>query len=210
MGGVLAIEIRLWKTKHLHQKLMLGLSPLVTICVFCACWALLMEGAISRLVTNGLDLLSDVLKEEVMRQVERMQMELEHKLNIMVKVLAIASSTLSCFNLMALASITIKSRFTSWLMLPHLFTGSVPAIFFFLLPWLILSFTPLSPNFPSLMAASALLIALFRALLQEFDTLFNLSKLLPAQSKSGLRVWRNIVPDIETDRVFLVSRSVDN
>jgi hypothetical protein len=62
----------------------------------------------------------------------------------------------------------------------------------------------------SLMAASALLIALFRALLQEFDTLFYLSKLLPAQSKSGLRVWRNIVPDIETDRVFLVSRSVDN
>merc|ERR1712109_418078 len=81
---------------------------------------LLMEGAISRLVTNGLNLLSDVLKEEVMRQVEQMQMELEHKLNIMVKVLAIASSTLSCFNLMALASITIKSRFTSWLMLPHL------------------------------------------------------------------------------------------
>ena len=197
--------------KNLHQKLMLGLSSLVTICVFCACWALLMEGAISRLVTNGLDLLSDVLKEEVMRQVERMQMELEHKLNIMVKVLAIASSTLSCFNLMALASITIKSRFTSWLMLPHLLTGSLPAIFFFLLlPWLILSFTPLSLNFASLMAASALLIALFRALLQEFDTLFNLSKILPAQSKSGLRVWRNIVPDIETDRVFLVSRSVDN
>merc|ERR1712107_303605 len=99
-----AIEIRLWKMKHLHQKLMLGLSSLVTICVFCACWALLMEGAISRLVTDGLDLLSDVL------------------------------------------------------------------------------------NFPSLMAASALLIALFRALLQEFDTLFNLSKLLSAQSKSGLRV----------------------
>merc|ERR1712156_13855 len=135
-------EIRLWKMKNLHQKLMLGLSSLVSICVFCSCWALLMEGAISRLVTNGLDLLSDVLKEEVMRQVERMQMELEHKLNIM--------------------------------------------------------------------AASALLIALFRALLQEFDTLFNLSKILPAQSKSGLRVWRNIVPDIETDRVFLVSRSVDN
>merc|ERR1711877_24750 len=205
-----ALEIRAWEMKNLHHKLMLGLSSLVSICVFCACWALLMEGAISRLVTDGLDLLSDVLKEEVMRQVERMQMELEHKLNIMVKVLAIASSTLSCFNLMALASITIKSRFTSWLMLPHLFTGSVPAIFFFLLPWLILSFTPLSLNFPSLMAASALLIALFRALLQEFDTLFNLAKILPAQSKSGLRVWRNIVPDIETDRVFLVSRSVDN
>merc|ERR1711963_1225691 len=151
---------------------MLGLSSLVTICVFCACWALLMEGAISRLVTDGLDLLSDVLKEEVMRQVERMQMELEHKINIIVKVLAIASSTLSCFNLMALASITIKSTFTS-----------------------------LSLNFPSLMAASAFLIALFRALLQELNTLFNLSKILPAQSKSGLRVWRNIVPDIETDRV---------
>merc|ERR1711972_1159883 len=196
-------EIRLWKMKNLHQKLMLGLSSLVSICVFCACWALLMEGAISRLVTNGLDLLSDVLKEEVMMQVE-------HKINIMVKVLAIASSTLSCFNLMALASITIKSRFTSWLMLPHLLTGSLPAIFFFLLPWLILSFTSLSLNFASLMAASALLIALFRALLQEFDTLFNLAKILPAQSKSGLRVWRNIVPDIETDRVFLVSRSVDN
>merc|ERR1711872_752760 len=205
-----AIEIRLWKMKHLHQKLMLGLSSLVTICVFCACWALLMEGAISRLVTDGLDLLSDVLKEEVMRQVERMQMELEHKLNIMVKVLAIASSTLSCFNMMALASITIKSMFTSWLMLPHLLTCSLPAIFFFLLPWLILSFTSLSLNFPSLMAASAFLIALFRALLQELNTLFNLSKILPAQSKSGLRVWRNVVPDIETDRVFLVSRSVDN
>merc|ERR1719150_1585404 len=109
-----------------------------------------------------------------------------------------------------MASITIKSRFTSWLMLPHLLTGSLPAIFFFLLPWLILSSSPLSLNFPSLMAASALLIALFRALLQESDTLFNLSKNLPAQSKSGLRVWRNIVPDIETDRGFLVSRSVDN
>merc|ERR1712088_884748 len=200
---------RAWKMKNLHHKWMLGLSSLVSICVFCACWALLMEGAISRLVTDGLDLLSDVLKEEVMWQVEQKQMELEHKINIMVKVLAIASSTLSCFNLMALASITIKSRFTSWLMLPHLFTGSLPAIFF-LLPWLILSSTPLSLNFPSLMAASALLIALFRALLQEFDTLFNLAKILPAQSKSGLRVWRNIVPDIETDRVFLVSRSVDN
>merc|ERR1712223_945242 len=173
-------EIRLWKMKNLHHKWMLGLSSLVSICVFCACWALLMEGAISRLVTNGLNLLSDVLKEEVMRQVEQKQMELEHKINIMVKVLAIASSTLSCFNLMALASITFKSRFTSWLMLPHLLTGSLPAIF------------------------------LFRALLQEFDTLFNLSNILPAQSKSGLRVWRNIVPDIETDRVFLVSRSVDN
>merc|ERR1719150_1745257 len=91
----------------------------------------------------------------------------------------------------------------------HHMTFDPPAIFFFLLPWLILSFAPLSLNFPSLMAASALLIALFRALLQEFDTLFNLSKILPAQSKSGLRVWRNIVPDIETDRVFLVSRSVD-
>merc|ERR1712007_165767 len=191
----MGIEIRLWKMKNLHHKLMLGLSSLVSICVFCSCWALLMEGAISRLVTDGLDLLSDVLKEEVMWQGEQKQMELEHKINIMVKVLAIASSTLSCFNLMALASITIKSRFTSWLMLPHLFTGSLPAIFFFLLPWLILNFT-------SLMAASALLIALFRALLQEFDSLFNLSKILPAQSKSGLRVWRNIVPDIETDRVI--------
>merc|ERR1711962_1902483 len=130
-------EIRLWKMKNLHQRLMLGLSSLVSICVFCACWALLMEGAISKLVTNGLDLLSDVLKEEVMRQVEQKQME--HKINIMVKVLAIASSTLSCFNLMALASITIKSRFTSWLMLPHLLTGSLPAIFFFLPPWIILS-----------------------------------------------------------------------
>merc|ERR1712012_1227196 len=196
-----------WKMKNLHQKLILGLSSLISICVFCACWALSMEGAISRLVSNGLGLLSDVLKEEVMQQ---KQMELELKINIMVKVLAIASSTLSCFNMMALASITIKSMFTSWLMLPHLLTGSLPAIFFFLLPWLILSFTSLSLNFPSLMAASALLIALFRALLQEFDNLFNLSKILPAQSKSGLRVWRNIVPDIETDRVFLVSRSVDN
>merc|ERR1712126_393603 len=160
----MGLEIRPRKMKNLHHKLMLGLSSLVSICVFCACWALLMEGAISRLVTNGLNLLNDVLKEEVMRQVEQMQMELEHKLNIMVKVFAIASSTLSCFNLMALASITIKSRFTSWLMLPHLFTGSLPAIFFFLLPWLILSFAPL-------MAASALLIALFRALLQEFRAL---------------------------------------
>merc|ERR1712223_1406176 len=141
--GALAIEIRAWKMKNLHHKWMLGLSSLVSICVFCACWALLMEGAISRLVTNGLDLLNDVLKEEVMRQGEQMQMELEHKLNIMVKVLAIASSTLSCFNLMALTSITIKSRFTTWLMLPHLFTGSLPAIFFFLLPWVILSFAPL-------------------------------------------------------------------
>merc|ERR1711936_720385 len=193
-------EIRAGKMKNLHHKWMLGLSSLVSICVFFSCWALLMEGAISRLVNNGLDLLSDVLKEEVMRRVEQKQMELEHKINIMVKVLAIASSTLSCFNLMALASSTITSRFTSWLMLPHLFTGSLPAIFFF----------PLPCNFPSSMAASALLIALFRALLQEFDTLFNLAKILPAQSKSGLRVWRNIVPDIETDRVFLVSRSVDN
>merc|ERR1712165_14430 len=208
--GVLAIEIRAWKMKNLHHKLMLGLSSLVSICVFCSCWALLMEGAISRLVTNGLDLLSDVLKEEVMWQVQQKQMELKLRINIIVKVLAIVSSTLSCFNLMALASITIKSRFTSWLILPHLFTGSLPAIFFFLLPWLILSSSPISLNFPSLMAVSALLIALFRALLQEFDTLFNLSNILPAQSKSGLRVWRNIVPDIETDRVFLVSRSVDN
>merc|ERR1711936_324900 len=129
-------EIRAGKMKNLHHKWMLGLSSLVSICVFFSCWALLMEGAISRLVTNGIDLLSDVLKEEVMWQVEQKQMELEHKINIMVKVLAIASSTLSCFNLMALASITIKSRLTSWLMLPHLFTGSLPAIFFFLLPCL--------------------------------------------------------------------------
>merc|ERR1712013_883355 len=58
-----------WKMKNLHQKLMLGDSSLVGICVFCSCWALLMEGAISRLVTDGLKMLSDVLKEDVMRQV---------------------------------------------------------------------------------------------------------------------------------------------
>merc|ERR1712113_741986 len=61
-------EIRAWKMKNLHHKLMLGLSSLVSICVFCACWALLMEGAISRLVTDGLDLLSDVLKEGKLRE----------------------------------------------------------------------------------------------------------------------------------------------
>merc|ERR1711971_487352 len=84
------------------------------------------------------------------------------------------------------------------------------SIFVFLLPCTILSFfQPLTLNFPSVMAFSALLICLFRILIQEFETLVSLAQHMQDRKVSGLRVWRNIVPDIETDRVFLVSRPMD-
>ena len=195
--------------KNLQQTSLLFLSSLASICLFCTCWALLLDGAISRLLTVLLDLLGDVLKEEVMRYLDQRHMELVDTVTTLVKVLAVASSSFSCFNLLALASISIKHRLAHWLMLPHLLTGSLSSVFVFLLPCAILSFQPLLLDFPSVMAFSALLICLFRILLQEFDTLASLAQHMQDRKVSGLRVWRNIVPDIETDRVFLVSRPVD-
>merc|ERR1711971_1004569 len=171
---------------------------------------LLLDDALSRLITVLLDLLRDVLKEEVMRYLDQRQMELVDTVRTLVKVLAVASSSFSCFNLLALVSISMKHRLAHWLMLPHLLTGSLFSIFVFLLPCTILSFfQPLTLNFPSVMAFSALLICLFRILIQEFETLVSLAQHMQDRKVSGLRVWRNIVPDIETDRVFLVSRPVD-
>jgi len=197
--------------KNLQQISLLSLSSLASICLFCACWALLLDDALSRLITVLLDLLRDVLKEEVMRYLDQRQMELVDTVRTLVKVLAVASSSFSCFNLLALVSISIKKhRLAHWLMLPHLLTASLSTIFLFLLPCTILSFfQPLTLNFPSLMAFLALLICLFRILIQEFETLVSLAQCVQDRKASGLRVWRNIVPDIETDRVFLVSRPVD-
>jgi len=197
--------------KNLQQISLLSLSSLASICLFCACWALLLDDALSRLITVLLDLLRDVLKEEVMRYLDQRQMELVDTVRTLVKVLAVASSSFSCFNLLALVSISIKKhRLAHWLMLPHLLTASLSTIFLFLLPCTILSFfQPLTLNFPSVMAFSALLICLFRILIQEFETLVSLAQHMQDRKVSGLRVWRNIVPDIETDRVFLVSRPVD-
>jgi len=196
--------------KNLQQISLLSLSSLASICLFCACWALLLDDALSRLITVLLDLLRDVLKEEVMRYLDQRQMELVDTVRTLVKVLAVASSSFSCFNLLALVSISMKHRLAHWLMLPHLLTGSLFSIFVFLLPCTILSFfQPLTLNFPSVMAFSALLICLFRILIQEFETLVSLAQHMQDRKVSGLRVWRNIVPDIETDRVFLVSRPVD-
>ena len=194
--------------KNLQQISLLSLSSLASICLFCSCWALLLDGALSRQVTVLLDLLRDVLKEEVMLYLDEKQIQLVDTVTTVVKVMAVASSSFSCFNLLALASISIKHRLAHWLMLPHLLTGSLSAIFAFILPCAIMSFQPLSFNFPSMMASLALLICLLRILLQEFDTLASLSRNVQDRKLSGLRVWRNIVPDIETDRVFLVSRPV--
>ena len=195
--------------KNMKQVSLLGLSSVASICVFSACWALLLDGSVSRQVTGLLDLLSDVLKEDVMRYLEQRQMELVDTITTMVKVLAVVSSSFSCFNLMALASISIKHRLAHWLMFPHILTSCLSTIFVFLLPCVFVSFQPLSLNFPSVMAFSAFLICLLRILLQEFDALAYLGQIMADKKKSGLQVWRNIVPDIETDRVFLVSRPVD-
>merc|ERR1711974_199235 len=148
------------RMKNMKQVSLLGLSSVASICVFSACWALLLDGSVSRQVTGLLDLLSDVLKEDVMRYLEQRQMEL---------------------------------------------VDTITTIFVFLLPCVFVSFQPLSLNFPSVMAFSAFLICLLRILLQEFDALAYLGQIMADKKKSGLHVWRNIVPDIETDRVFLVS-----
>merc|ERR1712055_24433 len=203
------IATSLLRIKNMQQISLLTLSSLASICLFCACWALLLDGALSRQVNVLLDLLRDVLKEEVMWNLDQNQMRLVDTVTTVVKVLAVASSSFSCFNLLALASITIEHRLAHWLILPHLLTGSLSAIFVFLLPWAILLFQPLPFDFPSLMASSALLICLFRLLIQELDALASLARKVQDRKMSGLRVWRNIVPDIETDRVFLVSRPVD-
>merc|ERR1711974_578697 len=108
------------RMKNMKQVSLLGLSSVASICVFSACWALLLDGSVSRQVTGLLDLLSDVLKEDVMRYLEQRQMELVDTITTMVKVLAVVSSSFSCFNLMALASISIKHRLAHWLMFPHL------------------------------------------------------------------------------------------
>ena len=197
--------------KNLQQISLLSLSSLASICLFCTCWALLLDGAISRQVTVLLDLLRDVLKEEVMWHLDQNQMRMVNTLTTVVKVVAVASSTFSCFNLLALASITIKHRLAQRLVLPHLLTGYLSAINLFLLPWAILLFQPLPLplDFPSVMAFLALLICLFRLLLQELDSLTSLARNLENRKVSGLSAWRNIVPDIETDRVFLVSQPVE-
>merc|ERR1712233_17486 len=98
-------------------------------------------------------------------------MHMVNTLATVVKVVAVASSTFSCFNLLALASITINHRLAQRLVLPHLLTGYLSAINLFLLPWAILLFQPLPLDFPSVMAFLALLICLFRLLLQELDSL---------------------------------------
>merc|ERR1719489_648689 len=120
--------------KNLQQISLLSLSSLASICLFCSCWALLLDGALSRVITVLLDLLRDVLKEEVMRYLDQRQMEMVDTVRTLVKLLAIASSSFSCFNLLALASISMKHRLARWLMLPHLLTGSLSSIFVFLLP----------------------------------------------------------------------------
>merc|ERR1712112_774612 len=150
-------------------------------------------------------------KEEVMWQLDQNQIRMVDTLATVVKVVAVASSTFSCFNLLALASITIKHRLSQRLVLPHLLTGYLSAIFLFLLPWafLLLQPLPLPLDFPSVMAFLALLICLFRLLLQELDSLTSLARKVEDRKVSGLSAWRNIVPDIETDRVFLVSQPVE-
>ena len=75
----------------MKQVSLLGLSSVASICVFSACWALLLDGSVSRQVTGLLDLLSDVLKEDVMRYLEQRQMELVDTITTMVKVLAVVS-----------------------------------------------------------------------------------------------------------------------
>jgi len=197
--------------KNLQQISLLSLSSLASICLFCACWALLLDDTLSRVLTVLLDLLRDVLNEEVMWYLDQRHMEVVDTVRTLVKLLAVASSSCFCFNLLALVSITIKKhRLAHWLMLPHLLTGSLSTIFLFLLPCTILSFfQPLTFDFPSAMAFSALLICLFRILIQEFETLVSLAQCVQDRKASGLRVWRNIVPDIETDRVYLVSRPMD-
>merc|ERR1712226_1434090 len=134
-------QFRQLRMKNMKQVSLLGLSSVASICVFSACWALLLDGSVSRQVTGLLDLLSDVLKEDVMRYLEQGQMELVDTITTMVKVLAVVS--------------------------------------------------------------------MLRILLQEFDALAYLGQIMADKKKSGLQVWRNIVPDIETDRVFLVRRPVD-
>merc|ERR1712186_307319 len=124
------------RMKNMKQVSLLGLSSVASICVFSACWALLLDGSVSRHVTGLLDLLSDVLKEDVMRYLEQRQMELVDTITTMVKVLAVVSSSFSCFNLMALASISIKHRLAHWLMFPHILTSCLSTIFVFLLPHL--------------------------------------------------------------------------
>merc|ERR1712130_342648 len=86
-----------------------------------------------------------------MWQLDQNQMRMVNTLTTVVKVVAVASSTFSCFNLLALASITIKHRLAQKLVLPHLLTGYLSAINLFLLPWAILLFQPLPLplDFPS-------------------------------------------------------------
>merc|ERR1712055_991761 len=112
------IATSLLRIKNMQQISLLTLSSLASICLFCACWALLLDGALSRQVTVLLDLLRDVLKEEVMWNLDQNQMRLVDTVTTVVKVLAVASSSFSCFNLLALASITIEHRPAHWLILP--------------------------------------------------------------------------------------------
>merc|ERR1712228_1117701 len=84
-------QFRQLRMKNMKQVSLLGLSSVARICVFSACWALLLDGSVSRQVTGLLDLLSDVLKEDVMRYLEQRQMELVDTITTMVKVLAFSA-----------------------------------------------------------------------------------------------------------------------
>ena len=107
--------ITTWK-----HSLLLSLSFLSNLSLFCFCWSLLLDSKVSRLVTHTILLSGTVLRQEVVGLLELRQQELVTCALLLARVLACLSSLLLSCNLLALAvtGLSLKHRLATGLLLP--------------------------------------------------------------------------------------------
>ena len=183
------------------HKLLLFLSFLSNLSLFCLCWFLLLDSRVSRLVTKT------VLRQEVVVLLEQQQQELVACFLLLTRLLACLSSLLLSCSLLALAGLSLQHRLAPCLLLPWCGASALCSCLPLagMLALLLLQPWPLS--LPLVAGQVCCLLVLLRLLLLHLLHVVSLATAVRGEKSAG-GVWGRMEDDIQSttkmDKTFLL------
>merc|ERR1712243_237950 len=104
------------------HRLLLLLSSMTSLLVFCLCWSLLVDGQVFPFVSNCIHLAESFLKREVITELKIHIETITNYTCLGVKILAVTSSILFS-SLLALVSLSSSHNLAKWFILPWIFVS---------------------------------------------------------------------------------------
>jgi hypothetical protein len=189
--------------RYSEQRFLTAASAISQLVVLLLCCFLLQGGQLRHVVEEVLTTAKVVLNDEAIKLLR--EKVADGSLDTIVLGVIYASEILLTSSLTALASLSIKQHWLApWLLLPRIVTGVFTAVLPVGLYIIATTWGPITWSSPLLAAHLAILLFLTHFLLLDLFHLESLARRVRAAGR-GLAVWGRLLPDLEGDRVMLVT-----